>query len=379
MNAPAVRTRSRTADVKAKEAVGEATKAVSELDKMMQDFQKLHGANAFRTASTMPQFVHTPFGVFVIDLALLGGLPQSLITMIYGWESGGKSTMTSRVIGRMQRNHPDRRVVLIEPEGTFDPAWARRHGVDTDTLLIGQGDTGEQNVDMAVAALEARETSLLVIDSLPALMPAKEQEKSAEDDIVALQARLVGRFVRKATDIIVNERKRNHWPAILLINQWRNKIQMMGDPRSLPGGNALKFFVSCRFEILNKETMGRDANGIEIVDYNDHTIRVTKNKAGNAIRNAEFRMIRNPSHPRGQGFIDEAETIITFARKFDYATGGGSSWRLRDVDQKFGRLSDMGEYLYDNPEYCEWLKTEIISDFRESMGKKRDGWQATQV
>lgn len=372
--APAVRTRSRTADVKAKAAVAETTKQVNELDKVMADFQKVHGKNAFRPASQMAQFMHVPSGIFVIDLALLGGLPLSLMTMIYGWESGGKSTTMSRFIGQMQKLMPSHKVAMIEPEGTYDPVWSAKQGVDPTKLLIGQPDTGEQAVDLACAALEARETSLLCLDSVAALMPAKEFDKSAEDEIVALQARLIGRFVRKAMNILVNERKREHYPALLLINQFRNKIQLMGDPRTLPGGNALKFFVGVRFEIMNKEEVGQDAKGTEIVEHNTHTIRVTKNKVGNSIRTGEFRLIRNPDHPRGVGFIDEAQTVVTFARNFGKVTGGGSSWRLRDHDQKFGALKEIGEFLYNNTAEMDRLKYEIISEHRATQGLQSAGW-----
>jgi recombination protein RecA len=382
MTAPAsaaVRTRSRTSDAKAATAVAEATKQVNELQQVMNDFQKQNGANAFRPASTMQQFMHVPFDIFVLDLALLGGMPLSMISMIYGWESGGKSTTMMRAIAALQRLMPHRTVALIEPEGTFDPLWARTQGVNIDTLLIGQPDTGEQAVDLACAALEARETSMLCLDSIAALMPAKEFAKSAEDEIVAMQAKLVGRFVRKAMNILITERKRDHYPALFLVNQWRNKIQMMGDPRTLPGGNALKFFVGVRWEILNQEKVGVDARGTEIVDYNTHTIRITKNKTGNSIRTAEFTMIRNPNHPRGVGFIDEAETVVTYARNFGKVTGGGSSWRIRDFDQKFGRLRDMGEFLYDNPEELRRLKHEIISEHRVSLGLRADDWLVREV
>lgn len=374
--APAVRTRSRTAPAKAQEAVAETSKVVSELQGVMNAFQKVHGSNAFRPASQMQQFMHVPSGIFVLDLALLGGLPLSLQSMIYGWESGGKSTLMSRFIGQCQRLMPQHTVAMIEPEGTYDPIWSAKQGVDPSKLLIGQPDTGEQAVDLACAALEARETAMLCLDSLAALMPAKEFAKSAEDEIVAMQAKLIGRFVRKAMTILVQERKRDHYPALLMINQWRNKIQLMGDPRTLPGGNALKFFVGLRFEVMNKEELGVDARGTEVVDFNTHTIKVTKNKTGNSVRQGEFRLIRNPNHPRGVGFIDEAQTVVTFARNFGKVTGGGSSWRLRDYDGKFGALKEIGEYLYNNPTEMHRLKHEILCEHRISAGLSGTGWLA---
>jgi hypothetical protein len=152
------------------------------------------------------------------------------------------------------------------------------------------------------------------------LVPAKEQEKSLEDDIVAMQARLIGRFIRVANAAILDERKRDHLAGLLLINQWRSKIAIMGDTRSLPGGNALKFFVFNRVELMNKEVLGKDQYDVEIVTHNDHSFKITKLKEGTGIRNGAFTMIRDPGHPLGAGFIDEAETVLAFAKKFGIFT-----------------------------------------------------------
>jgi recombination protein RecA len=373
-----VRTRSRTSDVKAAVAVGEAEQAVSELSQVMNQFQKVHGSNAFSKASDMQQFLHIPTDIFTLDLGLLGGVAKSLITMPYGWESCGKTYICMKTIAQAQRLLPEQKVVLVEPEGTYDPVWGEVNGIDNDELLVGRCDTGEQSVDLAVAALEARDTGLLILDSIPALVPAKEQEKSIEDDIVALQARLTGRFVRKAMHVIVTQRKRDHLPALMLVNQFRNKIVMMGDPNTLPGGNALKYFVGVRFQMYNKEMMDGDRVD-SVVDHNQHSFKITKNKAGNGVRQGEFKLIRNPEHPRGVGFVDEGATVITFARKLGLCTGGGSSWRLMGVDQKFSKLDEMVQYVYGQPDYYRWMKYELICRFRESMGQLPRGWHVAEA
>ncbi len=132
-------------------------------------------------------------------------------------------------------------------------------------------------MDLARAVIKAKETSIVVLDSLPALMPMKEMEKAAEDAVVALQARLIGRFVRTASQALIDERVRGHFPAVLMINQFREKMVVKGDSRSLPGGNALKFFVSVRWEVKNKEELGTDRFGNEVVDVNEHSWKITKN------------------------------------------------------------------------------------------------------
>lgn len=296
--------------------------------------------------------------------------------MFYGWESGGKTTTGMRALGSAQRMFPNMRAAIIDAEGTFDATWSRRHGVDPEKLYLIQPETGEQALDIADALIRAEDISMVMVDSLPALVPAKELEKSMEDDIVAMQARLIGRFIRKVNQALLDERKRGHLPALLLINQWRSKIAFMGDTRNLPGGNALKFFVSARAEIMNKEILGKDAFDVEAVIRNEHTFKITKNKLGNGIRSGAFDMIRDPSHELGAGFIDEAETVVTYAKKFGIFSGGGAHWRFDDLDKKFGKMKEAVDYLYGDMPYFEALKYRLICMQRANAGLQAEGWRS---
>jgi recombination protein RecA len=206
-------------------------------------------------------------------------------------------------------------------------------------------------------------------------------EKAAEDAVVALQARLIGRFVRTVSQSLIDERVRGHFPAVLLINQFREKIAMMGDSRTLPGGNALKFFVSVRWEVKNKEVMGKDRYESEVVDFNDHSWRITKNKVGNGLRNGEFTMIRNPDNPLGVGFIDDGKHVLTYARKFGHLTGGGSAWYLDGVNDltgtkpmRFGKLQEVLDHFYSDLDYYEAMKHRLICQQRANNGLQPDGW-----
>jgi recombination protein RecA len=347
----------------------------SSLSDVMQQVAKTHGANVMRRASTALTVIpHLSTGIFTLDMALFGGVPQSMITMPYGWESSGKTTVAMRVVAAAQRKYPDKTAVFIDVEGTFDRSWAQRHGIDIDRLIIVQPETGEQAVDISDAVIRAHDTSIVVMDSLPALVPIKELEKSAEDAIVALQARLVGTLVRKAKQALLDERKKGHTPTLLLINQWRSKITMMGDPRSLPGGNALKFFTDVRFEVMNKEHLGKDGFDIETVEHNEHSFKITKNKIGTGIRTGEFTMIRNPSNPLGPGFIDDGKTVLTYAKKLGVFSGGGSSWRIDGVDTRFGKISEAVDWLYEHPTEFDALKRRLISIHRRNCGLQTEGW-----
>lgn len=284
------------------------------------------------------------------------------------------TTVTMRAVGNAQKKYPDKQPVFVDGEGTFDPAWARRHGVDPDQMLLVQPETGEQAVDIVDAVVRARDTSIVVVDSLPALMPVKELEKSAEDSTVALQARLIGLMARKVTQALIDQRKKGYIPAVIFINQWRSKIAMMGDTRNLPGGNALKFFIALSFEVMNKEVLGKDQFDVETVVLNEHSFKIKKNKLGNGIRTGAFDMIRDPSHPMGAGFIDDAAAVLTYAKKFGVFGGGGSSWRIDGIDRKFGKAGEAVTWLYEEPEQFAALKTRLISMQRYNCGLPAEGW-----
>lgn len=342
----------------------------------MVSIAKLHGPNVIRMATeAITTFRHVSTGIFVLDMALLGGIPESLITEAIGWESSGKTTVAMRTIASAQRRNPDMRAVFIDVEGTFDPLWSMAHGVDYDKLVLVQPTHGEQAIDILDSVIRANDVSIVALDSLPALMTIKEIDKSAEDVVVAQQARLIGNAVRKATQALLDERKKGHSPVVLLINQWRSRIIMMGDPRQRPGGNALRFFKAVAFEMKNKEVLGKDERDIEVADYNEHSFKIDKNKVGNSIKQGEFTMVRNPSHPMGQGYVDEAATIITFARKFDIVSGGGSSWRFDDQDTRFGSLKELCNHLYEFPDYEAQLRHRMLCMQREAMGKSPTGWE----
>lgn len=354
----------------------------SEIGSVVAKFGKMYGAHIIRPATRKARFLHIPTDIFTLDMGLHGGVPQSLISMVYGWESSGKTTTAMRVIAQTQKKYPDQVAVLIDTEGTYDAVWGERHGIDNDRLVLVQPESGEQAVDLARAVIKSKETSIVVLDSLPALMPITEMEKAAEDAVVALQARLIGRFVRTVSQSLIDERVRGHFPAVLLINQFREKIGVMhGDSRTLPGGNALKFFVSVRWEVKNKEVLGKDRFDSEIVDLNEHSWRITKNKLGNGLRNGEFTMIRNPDNPLGVGFIDDAKHVLTFARKFGLVTGNGSAWYMDGVNDlsgakplKFGKIQEMLDHLYSDLDYYEGLKYRLICQQRANNGLQPENW-----
>ena len=190
-----------------------------ELSTLIAAIKKDKGESSIVRGSEKPQPGRIPTGIFTLDFATLGGLPESRISMVHGPKHGGKSTLAPRLVRGVQRNRPDDKAVLEDIEGAYDSTWAGKVGVDNDELLVTQPDTGEEAVDTAVGLVHAREVSLLIIDSVAALLPHKEQEASAEDSLMGQQSRLVTSMLRKLSAAQITERKRGHVVTILLINQ----------------------------------------------------------------------------------------------------------------------------------------------------------------
>lgn len=348
----------------------------SELDETIEAIHKRFGTNTAVRGSAVEQPERISTGSFMLDFATLGGIPHNRISMFLGERHSGKSTMADKVAGNAQRQYPDQQVVKIDIEGTHDSVWAEKNGVDVDRLTLIQPETGEAAVDMADALVRTRDVSLVIIDSIAALVPMKEVDASAEDAHVGLQSRLVSSMVRKLTAGLISERNRDHKVTVLFVNQFRTKIggwaPAGATPRSIPGGKALEYSTSLQVIFKNKESMGKDEFEVETVGVNEHSFDITKNKLNSGPRQGEFQMLRIPDPDLGlaEAEIDDASTMLAYAKKFGVYTGGGKSWTLAfDSDEhRFGKLDEAVHALYEDREFYWRLRNFLIRTQAEHLG-----------
>tara|TARA_B110001454_G_scaffold216471_1_gene239796 strand:- start:2571 stop:3659 length:1089 start_codon:yes stop_codon:yes gene_type:complete len=218
-------------------------------------------------------------GSLSLDVALgIGGLPKGRIVEIYGPESSGKTTLALHVIAEAQKNGDS--CAFIDAEHALDPAYAKKLGVNTDELLISQPDTGEQALEITDSLVRSKAISVLVIDSVAALVPRAEIEGEMGDSHMGLQARLMSQALRKLTGSVSKSNC-----MVIFINQIRMKIGVMfGSPETTAGGNALKFYSSCRLDIRR---IGAIKDKEEIVG-NQTRVKVVKNKVAPPFRVVEF-------------------------------------------------------------------------------------------
>lgn len=345
-----------------------------EIADTLAQVSKRYGDTVVRKAREVRQPDRISTGSFMLDFALLGGIPVGRISMVIGSKHSGKSMIASKIIGNAQRKYPDATPVLIDVEKTFEPTWAEKLGVDIAKLPVVEADTGEMAVDLADAFLQSRETSLIVIDSLAALVPNKEAEASAEDSFVGLQSRLIGSMCRKLNSGLIKERMRGHDVTVLFINQYRTKIGVMyGDPRTAPGGHAVEHFPSLIWQMKNKEKMGKDEDyEVESVLENEHAFKIEKNKMNDGPRTGEFRLVRAPrdvEHLR-TGEIDDSKTLLAFAKKFGVYSGGGKYWKLEFAKQshQFDSAAEAAIFLNQNRAVYRSLYAYLIREQAKHLG-----------
>ena len=272
--------------------------------------------------------------------------------------------------------HPDKYVLWVDTERMLDKKWAEALGVDLERLIHVEPETGEMAVDIIDNALQRPDIGLIVLDSIPALVPYKEAEASAQDDHVALRARLVGKMCSSITVRWAQGRREGHFCAVWLINQWRFKIGVMfGDPRTLPGGRQAQHLPATKLELkIKKEVEGRDQFDSPVHDYNEHAFKLAKHKVAPSIPSGEYIMQFNPDGELAPGSFDDMSTVVTFAKRMGYIYGGGSSWRCHTIiedegkDKRFKGATPMKEFLAANPTHYMSLRKTLVAHQRRNVG-----------
>ena len=283
-----------------------------------------------------------PTGSLSLDLALgIGGLPRGRIVEIYGPESSGKTTLALHCVAEGQKMGGN--AAFIDVEHALDPVYAAALGVDVDSLLVSQPDTGEQALEITEALVRSNAIDVIVVDSVAALVPRAEIEGEMGDSHVGLQARLMSQALRKLAGAI----SKSNCVAIF-INQLREKVGVVsGNPEVTPGGRALKFYSSVRIDVRKKEVI---KNGTDIIG--SHTkVKVVKNKVAPPFREVEFDIMY------GQG-ISRIGELLDLAEKLDIVQKSGAWFSYNGTRIGQGR-ENAKKFLQDNPDIFEEITERV--------------------
>ena len=257
-------------------------------------------------AGAVTQIESISTGSLGLDLALgIGGLPRGRVIEIFGPESSGKTTLALHVVAEAQKRGGA--AAFVDAEHALDPLYAQKLGVNLDDLLVSQPDTGEQALEITDTLVRSGAIDVIVIDSVAALTPKAEIEGEMGDSLPGLQARLMSQALRKLTGSISKSKT-----IVIFINQIRHKIGVMyGSPETTTGGNALKFYASCRLDIRRTGSIkSRD----EVVG-NNVRVKVVKNKVAPPHRNCEFDILFKEGISRFTNLVDAAEKVGVISRK----------------------------------------------------------------
>ncbi len=292
---------------------------------------------------------HISTGSIGLDAALgIGGLPKGRIVEIYGPESSGKTTIALHVIAEAQKKGGE--VVFIDVENALDPVYAAALGVDIDSMLVSQPDTGEQALEITEALVRSGALDVVVVDSVAALVPKAEIEGEMGDSHMGVHARLMSQALRKLAGAI----SKSNCIAIF-INQLRDKIGVMyGSAETTTGGRALRFYASVRLDIRRRDAI---KVGGEVIG-NKTEAKVVKNKVAPPFRSAEFDILY------GKGIYRPSE-LIELGIKLDIVKRSGA-W-ISYNDEKIAQGRDNAKiYLAEHPE----LAAEIEGKIREKLAEQ---------
>ncbi|PYP77334.1 MAG: recombinase RecA [Gemmatimonadetes bacterium] len=283
-----------------------------------------------------------PTGAINLDAAIgVGGIPRGRVTEIYGPESSGKTTLCLHVVANAQKMGGV--AAFIDAEHALDTEYARKLGVDVESLLISQPDTGEQALEICEILVRSGAVDIVVIDSVAALVPKAEIEGDMGDSHVGLQARLMSQALRKLTGAIARSKT-----IVIFINQLREKIGVMfGNPETTTGGKALKFYASLRLDIrrIGPVKEKEDVVGSHV------RVKVVKNKVAPPFKQAEFDIM----YAEG---ISHTSLLVDIGSEANIIEKSGAWYSYKG--QKIGQGRENAKmYLKDNPAIMAEIEEQV--------------------
>ena len=314
------------------------------LDKAVGDITKRYGDGSIMRLGEAHQLLveSIPTGALSLDLALgVGGIPRGRITEIFGPESSGKTTICQHIVAEAQRLGGT--AAYVDMEHALDPLYAGRCGVDVDSLLISQPDTGEQALEITETLVRSGAVDIIVIDSVAALVPRAEIEGDMGDSPMGMQARLMSQALRKLSGAIKQTNT-----AVVFTNQLRLKIGVMfGNPETTTGGMALKFYASVRLDVRRIQAIKL---GTEIIGSRTR-VRVVKNKVAAPFRMTEFDIMYNEG-------ISKAGDLLDLATTLEIVTKRGSFFSYGDIRLGQGR-ENAKDFLRSNADISNEIELAI--------------------
>jgi recombination protein RecA len=339
-------------EISAKELAAQKEQKEKALAAAISSIEKACGKGTIMTlqaASENMEIDVIPTGFFTLDKALgIGGLPRGRIMEIYGNESSGKTTLAIHMIAAAQKL-PNSKCAFIDVEHAFDSVYAKKLGVDMNSLLISQPDYAEQALDIIETLVRSGAVDVVVLDSVAALVPKVEIDGEMEDQQMGVQARLMSKALRKLTGIVSKTKC-----VVIFINQLRAKIGGMGygPQETTTGGNALKFYSSIRVEVKRIETLKKNEEAYGIVAR----FKIVKNKVAPPFKTVDLEIIY------GEGISKYGE-MIDLGVKLSIIEKSGTWFSFKETRLGQGR-ENAKTFIKEHPE----IEAEITNLIKQGLG-----------
>ncbi len=314
------------------------------LTRAIAQIEKSFGKGAIMYLKGQPALVDgISTGAISLDLALGGtGIPRGRVIEVFGPESSGKTTLTLHIVAEAQRAGGI--AAFVDVEHAFDPAWAKRLGVNLEDLMVNQPNCGEEALEIVEMLVRSNALDVIVVDSVAALIPRQELEGQIGEPQVGAQARLMSQAMRKLTGISSKSRT-----SVIFINQIREKIGVMyGSPETTPGGRALKFYSSVRIDVRR---IGMVKEGETVIGARTRA-KVVKNKVAPPFRETEFDILFDC------GISREAD-LLDLAADCGVVTRTGTWYSFGEVRIGQGR-ENARVFLRDNPDTMKTIREQVL-------------------
>lgn len=344
-----------------------ADKLLNESDAIIAAINKQKGTGTVIRGSQIPMPERIPTGILEFDLMTGGGFPRSRMSIIFGPEGCGKTNHTLLAAACAQRlPAPCNKVVWIDLEGTLDPKWTAQLGVDTDKLIVVKPAYGEEALDIIDAFIRANDVALVVVDSLAALVSAKEMEGSLEKADIGSTALLAKRMSNKAAVALSLEQRRGHNPAVIFINRISYKIGVMfGNPETQPGGQHVKFNSSLTIRLSSSNKMDGSISA-ELPSFKVTKAVIKKAKVGvlRAETEYNFSLVDSghikPGETQSFTMVSNRLKELGILKKAD--KGG---WELEGIN--FKTLVMIEDHYYGDDDYRAHLQELVINSYKDSV------------
>ena len=331
---------------------------------LLAKVKKQYGDSVVSVGGALAQVERVPTGFFAFDLASGGGFPRGRASIVYGPESSGKTNLVLKAIANHQKLWPDLTCVYVAIE-EFHSDWAALLGVDVDRLVVLKPDYAEQAVDMVEGFLHTDDCGVVAVDSLAAMITTAEAEKSAENMTPGGSSVVVGKLVRKSSQALRAAEKAGRSPTLLYVNQTRFKIGvMMGNPETMPGGNAPKFQSAMTVRTYGKNhTDAKVSKTMPVAK--ETTFVINKWKVPICATHGTYTMVTIPHGGFGAGDCDDFNSVAHFAKQHALLAKGDKQGWVCD-GKVFPTLAAVEEAMADDPLWAMGLKSRLMTKVREA-------------